>query len=145
MTVGRRTFGRSDISREPVEQRPELRGPPERGRREARRLCSETRADALLCRGRGNIRRRLRPQRDFIPRITLPVLAGRGGRPMMGSIGVPELVLVLFVLFVLATPVILTVLLLVWAYRRVKGVDGAQEDIRRRLSAIEETLRTRPR
>jgi hypothetical protein len=40
----------------------------------------------------------------------------------------------------MAAPVVLLVFALVWAYRRVRGIDSGQEDIRRRLAAIEKSL-----
>jgi hypothetical protein len=59
---------------------------------------------------------------------------------LFGSIGAPELLVIVSILAVMAAPVVLLVFALVWAYRRVRGIDSGQEDIRRRLAAIEKSL-----
>ncbi len=59
---------------------------------------------------------------------------------MFGSIGIPELLLIFFVFGLTLAPIVLLVLALVWAYRRVQALSAGQDDIRRRLAGIEEKL-----
>jgi hypothetical protein len=64
---------------------------------------------------------------------------------MMGSIGLPELLLILGILVFTLAPVAVIVLALIWLYRRIVGIHAAQEEIRDRLVAIEKNLGKTPR
>ncbi len=63
----------------------------------------------------------------------------------MGSIGLPELLVILGIFVFTLAPVAVIVLALIWLHRRIAGIHAAQEEIRDRLITIEKNLGKMPR